>query len=100
MDDLDKMEGTVIIPSPDPLSSGQRVLPFGIRPKLKLSEVERLIRRHRIITPCPARQTLIGFCEDGTFDTVGTSPTSFGWLVYEDSFWRWARSFDEMAVAA
>jgi len=81
----------------------QKVLPFGtaIRPKLKLSEIEHLIKKHRIIQPCPARQTLIGFCEDGTFETSGNAPTSLGWLVYEESFWKWVRSFDEdMAMAA
>lgn len=94
LDDLDKMEAKTSY------ATGQNVLPFGIRPKLKLSEVERLIRKHRVITPCPARQTLIGLCEDGTFETVGNQATSLGWLVYEDSFWKWVRSFDQMELAA
>lgn len=74
--------------------NAQAAFSFAPRPKLKLSEIERLIRKHRIIVPCPARQTLIGMCEDGTFETVGDSPTSFGWLVFEESFWRWAREMD------
>lgn len=74
---------------------------FAPRTKLKLSEIERLIRKHRIIVPCPARQTLIGMCEDGTFETVGNQPTSLGWLVYEESFLRWARGLDGvMDIAA
>lgn len=57
-----------------------------IRPKLRLSEVERLIEKHRIIVPCPSRQTLINWLEDGTLEGV---QSSLGWLVYEDSFLAW-----------
>lgn len=81
----------------DPITK-QIVLNYIPRTKLKLSEIERLIRKNRIIVPCPSRQTLVNMCEDGTFETVGDNldpkPTSFGWLVYEDSFWRWARALD------
>ena len=65
-----------------------------VRPKLRLGEIERLIRKHRIIVPPLARHTLIHMCEDGTFETAGSGPTRLGWLVYEDSFWRWARDMD------
>jgi len=69
----------------------QQILPFGvnIRPRLRLSEVERLIKLYKIVVPCPSRQTLIRMCEDGTFDTPG-SPVRGSWQVYEDSFWKWA----------
>lgn len=70
------------------------VLGFQPRPKLKLSEIERLIKEHRIIVPCPSRQTLIEMCEDGTFETVGGQATTGGWLVYEDSFLKWAKRLD------
>lgn len=63
-----------------------------VRTKLRLSEIERLIRKHRILVPPPSRPTLISFCEDGTFDTAGK--TKFGWLVFEDSFWRWVKRLD------
>lgn len=82
------------------MSQSKNVLNFVPRPKLKLSEVERLIRQHRIIVPCPARGTLIGMCEDGTFETVGNEPTPLGWLVYEDSFLNWAQALDEVPMAA
>jgi hypothetical protein len=59
---------------------------------LRLSEIERLIRQHQIIVPCPSRGKLIALCEDGTFRTVGKEPTSFGWLVFRDSFWSWVES--------
>ena len=68
-----------------------------VRSKLRLSEVERLIKVHRVIVPPPSRQTLANMCEDGTLETAGR-PTAFGWLVYEDSFWAWADSFDHDAA--
>lgn len=86
MDDVKDMEGTktnVMKQSHD--SKNTRV-----RTKLRLGEVERLIRKHRIVVPPPSRTTLIEMCEDGTFETAGNSATRIGWLVYEDSFWRWA----------
>ena len=64
------------------------------RAKMRLAEIERLIRKHRIITPPLSRQTLVTMCEDGTFETAGSAPTKLGWLVYEDSFLKWVRSLD------
>lgn len=68
---------------------------FQPRPKIRLSEIERLIKKHRIIVPPPSRQTLIKLCEDGTFEAAGGGPSAIGWLVFEDSFMQWARSLDE-----
>ncbi len=65
------------------------------RPKLRLGEIERLIKKHRIITPPLSRQTLIKMCEDGTFETSGAKATMFGWLVFEDSFLRWVKELDQ-----
>ena len=65
------------------------------RTKLRLAEVERLIRKHRIVVPPLCRSTLIVMCEDGTFETAGTAPIKkLGWLVYEDSFLKWVKSLD------
>lgn len=72
----------------------KQMLDNKIRTKLRLGEVERLIRKHRIIVPPLGRHTLIGMCEDGTFESVGTGPTRLGWMIYEDSFWRWVKSLD------
>lgn len=69
------------------------------RVKLRLGEIERLIRKHRIMVPAPSRPSLVALCEDGTFETAGGKVTKFGWLVYEDSFWRWVRSLDEREAA-
>ena len=66
-----------------------------MRVKLRISEVLRLIKQHKVIVPPPSRQTLMKLCEDGTLETSGGRPTSLGWLIYEDSFWKWIRSFDE-----
>ena len=70
--------------------------PFEFRPrvKMRLSEIERLLKKHRIIVPPPSRQTLIKLCEDGTLETAGDRPTVMGWLVFEDSFLSWLRKLD------
>ncbi|CAN5486610.1 hypothetical protein BH10ACI3_BH10ACI3_23180 [soil metagenome] len=71
----------------------KRLLDLSPRPKLRLSEIERLIRKHRIIVPAPSRRALISMCEDGTFETPRRSGR-MNWLVYEDSFLSWVRSLD------
>ena len=77
------------------MKNTQRTLDLPPRTKLRLAEIDRIIRKHRIIVPPPARKTLIAMCEDGTFETVGTAPTKMGWLVYEDSFLKWVSSLDD-----
>lgn len=79
----------------DKTKEGKRTLDFQPRVKMRLSEIERLMRKHRIIVPPLSRQTLIKMCEEGILETVGTTPTILGWLVYEDSFWKWAKGLDE-----
>ena len=71
----------------------QHLLDLSPRPKLRLSEIERLIRKHRIIVPLPSRRYLITLCEDGTFETSARGPKD-PWLVYEDSFLKWVNSLD------
>ena len=56
---------------------------------IRLSKVERLIKRLRIIDPPLSRKTLQRMCEDGTFESPSIAPGQLGWLVYEDSFLRW-----------
>ena len=77
------------------MKNTQQTLDLSPRTKLRLGEIERLIRKHRIIVPPLARKTLITMCEDGTFETAGTAPTKLGWLVFEDSFLRWVSSLDD-----
>ncbi len=76
------------------MNNTQRTLDLSPRPKLRLAEIDRLIRKHRIIIPPPTRRALHAMCEDGTFDTVGNAPTKMGWLVFEDSFLKWVESLD------
>ena len=52
------------------MNTTQRLLDLVPRPKLRISEIERLIRIHRIIVPPLSRRALITLCEDGTFDTA------------------------------
>lgn len=63
---------------------------FEVRPALRLREIERVLRHSRIITPVPSRPTLIAMIEDGRLDG---RKLSLGWLVYEDSFKAWVKSF-------
>jgi hypothetical protein len=72
--------------------TSQHTLQTENRTLLRLAEVDRLIRARRIIVPPLSRRSLANMCLDGTFETLGGTPTKLGWLVYEDSFWRWARS--------
>jgi len=71
----------------------QHLLDLSPRPKLRLSEIERLIRKHRIIVPPLTRRKLNAMCEDGTFETA-TRRGQRSWLVYEDSFLNWVKGLD------
>ena len=70
------------------------------RGRMRLSEIERVIRKERIMVPPPSRSKLLAMCDDGTFETAGSVPSKFGWLVYEDSFWKWVQSLDGDAEEA
>ena len=63
------------------------------RTKLRLSEIERLIRKHRIVIPPISQRRLREMCEEGVF---ATAPRRDGkhWLVYEDSFLDWVKKMD------
>lgn len=76
------------------MNTTQHLLDLPSRPKLRIAEIDRLIRKHRIIVPPLSRRVLREMCEDGTFETVGNGPTKFGWLVFEDSFLAWVKSLD------
>jgi len=72
----------------------KQMLELNVRTVIKLSEIERLIKKHRIMIPPPSRQTLIRMCETGIFETVTESPGRSGWLVYEDSFVTWVEKLN------
>ena len=70
--------------------------PFRVRPALRLRQIEAALRSTRVIVPVPSRPTLIGLIEDGTlegFKLPQANKRSQAWLVYEDSFHEWVRSF-------
>jgi len=62
---------------------------FIVRPGLRLSYVEAVLKSTRLIVPPFHRQTLIRLIKNGTLEGIQTRA---GWLVYEDSFKAWARS--------
>ena len=72
----------------------KHILDLKPRPKLRLAEIERLIRKHRILIPPPSRRSLVALCESGRLETT---PRRNGqtWLVYEDSFLRWVEELDK-----
>ena len=72
----------------------QHSLDLPLRTKIRLSEIERLIRKHRIIVPPLSRRALVAMCEDGTFETAKRKSPGQSWLVYEDSFLDWLRRMD------
>ena len=62
---------------------------FQIEPALRLSEVEKILRITRAIIPEPSRVNLISLIESGV---LKGKLTSYGWIVYEDSFKEWVKS--------
>lgn len=74
------------------MNTTQRLLDLTPRTKLRLSEIERLIRVHRIVVPPLSRRKLLEMCESGTFETAPRAGRPY--LVYEDSFLDWVRSLD------
>lgn len=63
-----------------------------LKPKLRLNEIERLLRKYRIVIPIPTRASLVNYCDNGTWDCVFKS--GIGWLVYEESFLKWVKNLD------
>ncbi|MEQ1604193.1 MAG: hypothetical protein ABL999_04925 [Pyrinomonadaceae bacterium] len=76
------------------MNTTQRTLEFTARPKLRLSEVERLIRLKRIIIPPLSRRKLVAMCEDGTLEHAPRQTGREHYLIYEDSFLKWVRELD------
>jgi hypothetical protein len=63
---------------------------FTVRPALRLAQIELILKATRVVSPVPSRVTLIKLIDDGTLEgrMVGRV-----WVVYEDSFHKWVRSF-------
>lgn len=75
----------------------KRTLDFTARRKLRLSEIERIIRIDKIITPMPTRRALQRLCESGELE--GVKLPLIGkrqyWFVFEDSFLKWIKETNE-----
>lgn len=63
---------------------------FPVRPAMRLREIETILKQTRVISPVPSRPTLIKLLEAGTLEGRKMARV---WLVYEDSFHQWVRSF-------
>ena len=73
------------------MNTTQRLLHLAPRPTLRISEIERLIRVHRIVVPPLSRRTLYDMCEEGIFEFAPRKQTG-GYYVYEDSFLAWVEA--------
>ena len=76
------------------MNTTQRIAELQLRPKLRLSEIERAIRIHRIIVPPLSRRSIVRMCEDGTFETAPRPTPKAPYYIYEDSFLSWVKSLD------
>jgi len=65
---------------------------FAPRTKMKVSDVIHTLRKFRVFTTPPSRETIIDLILDGTLDgrKIGDM-----WFVYADSFEAWVKSLDE-----
>lgn len=71
---------------------------FAPRPKLSLQQIEAIIKKYRILTPCPSRQTLTEWCEEGVFFEAIRVGRGGMWFVFEDSFRVWIASMQGAAT--
>jgi hypothetical protein len=63
---------------------------FRVRPAMRLREIETILKETRVLQPVPSRPSLIALIECGTLEGVKAARV---WLVYEDSFHKWVKSF-------
>jgi len=78
------------------MNTTQRILHLAPRPTLRISEVERLIRVHRIVTPPISRRRLYEMCEEGVFE-FAPREKSRSYYIYEDSFLAWVEGLSKRA---
>ena len=76
------------------MNTTQQILDLAPRTKLRVSEIVRLIRIHRIIVPPLSRRTIVSLCDDGTLETAPRRNRNANYLVYEDSFLDWIKGLD------
>lgn len=71
-------------------------LTFEVRPALRLSRIEEILKTTRVIDPVPSRPTLIKLIEQGKL--LGRKQGN-AYLVDEVSFHRWIQSLNPDAYA-
>ena len=76
------------------MTTTNQLLDLTPRTKLRLSEIEKLIRVHRIVVPPLSRRTLIKMCDAGKFEIAPRETNRSPILVYEDSFLAWVKHLD------
>ena len=76
------------------MNTTQRLADINSHTKLRVSEIERLIRIHRIIVPPLSRRTIVRLCEEGIFKTVPRKAARDPYLIYENSFLEWVKGLD------
>jgi hypothetical protein len=69
-------------------------LQFEVRPALRLSAIEKVLKTTRVIVPCPSRPTLIKLIESGK---LKGRKQGNAYLVDELSFHAWVRSVNPEA---
>ena len=57
---------------------------------MRLREIEEILQQTRVLMPVPSRPSLIALIETGTLDGKKIARV---WMVYEDSFRKWVKSF-------
>jgi hypothetical protein len=68
---------------------------FSVRRKLRLCQIEEIMKQSLIINPPPSRSYYLKKLEDGTLDGYRTE---FGWVVFEDSFKAWVKRLEQKAA--
>jgi len=78
------------------MNTTQRLLHLAPRTTLRVAEVERLIRVHRIVIPPLTRRSLYEMCEQGIFEFAPRDKTR-RYFIYEDSFLAWVEGLSKKA---
>jgi hypothetical protein len=71
------------------MNTTQRLLDLKPPTMLRLAEIERLIRKERLIVPPLSRRMLITLCDNGAFDIAPRTHARAPYLVTEESFLNW-----------
>ena len=71
------------------MNTTQRLLDLKPPTMLRLAEIERIIRKERLIVPPLSRRMLLRMCDEGVFVTAPRTHARAAYLVTEESFFKW-----------